>query len=227
MHNAYSMTYKNQIDGDVEKHEEFLDCIMEDMRLERELHYIHKYIKGPDVLDFPVGTGRITERLCEEYKMSGFDIGPLYVQKAKEKFARKGGAFEEHSFENCNSDLRFDTIICLRTLQSIDAVETAFQTFARLLKPGGRVIFNLPPNNPHTVHIEEMMGKAGLKKVACESYDFYAAWRYKLLPAWGMKLFQYYRAIVERGFVPHVLLLAIELAFQRLGTRLYCYEKVT
>lgn len=120
-------------------------------------------IEGRDLLDIGCGCGvmamtfaRLGGRVC------GVEIDPRLVDVARRLGApeAKGGGGAAPSFIAYDGrtlpfpDSRFDAAWCLSVFEHVDAPERLLSEVSRVLRPGGRILFNLPnrlfPFEPHT-----------------------------------------------------------------------------
>jgi len=104
-------------------------------------------------LDFGCGVGRLTQALAEHFEQAdGVDISSSMIEQARH--------FNRHS-ERCRyhhnpvsdlslfEDARFDFVMSAITLQHVrpDYTKRYLHEFARVLKPGGLLYFQLPIGN--------------------------------------------------------------------------------
>ncbi|MEW5902143.1 MAG: methyltransferase domain-containing protein, partial [Acidobacteriota bacterium] len=108
--------------------------------------------EGGSILDVGCGTGRLLVPLSEAgYEMSGIDLVPRHVRMVKEQLAVKGLAAdvrEANWREIPVEDSAFENVIALgRNLLHENAIQgqrAFFREINRVLKKGGRFIFDIP-----------------------------------------------------------------------------------
>lgn len=138
---------------------EYFDQKIKKTMLPADSNYVRRHIKEfisfsgistqDDILEVGCGMGKFTFPLLKQgYKITGLDLSPFLLSKLLE--------YNDNRFEIplINSDIleipeeytgRFDKVIVFFTLHHFHHLETYFQAMARVLKPGGEVIF-LEPN---------------------------------------------------------------------------------
>ena len=108
-----------------------------------------------EALDFGCGLGRLTRALADRFdRCVGVDIAPRMVEGAREL----NGDRPECEFRvNPGADLtqfgdgRFDLVYSSIVLQHVprrDWIEAYLREFARVLRPGGAIVFTLPSHIP-------------------------------------------------------------------------------
>lgn len=202
---------------------ESLQRRIEDYRLRLDLEKILPWFKGPDVLDFPIGTGRFYPHLLGRYNVHGYDISGEYVRRAKAQNPQIADHFAENSFEEVDRSRSFDTIATLRTLYNVKDTDRAIRNAFAILKPGGRWIFNYPPIGDTYPKLRGMLEANGFKVLLQEPYDFHYGYSY-FNPV-GQKLHGYVLALIERGYVPYFAFRTLEFLFGKHGTVLFVCEK--
>lgn len=203
-----------------------LNLRIEKFRLKIDLQAINPFIKGPDVLDFPIGTGRIYPTLMDRYTVWGYDICPPYLDRAKARYPEIADRFKPAKFEDIPYDHKFDTVITLRALHGAADPALAAKNVAAILKPGAHWIFSFPPSEPRGNEIPEIMAEAGLTLVHCKRYDVHAAWRFeKNLGNIGTKLYDRFRMLVEAKLIPYAFYRLLEACVGHRGTMLWVFKK--
>lgn len=113
-------------------------------------------------LDFGCGLGRITQALAAYFdECYGVDISPKMVEHAG-RLNRMGRRCR--FLANTRPDLRifddgtFDFVYSENTLQHVppDVIKQYLAEFARVLRPGGVLVFQVPLQLPHDEHTTEL-----------------------------------------------------------------------
>ena len=101
-------------------------------------------VSGLDVLDAACGTGRYALLLAEAgARVAAVDSSPEMLQHARRKAAERGSAidFREGDLTALPyPDEAFDLVVCALSLCHLTDLNPAAREFARVLRPGGRVI---------------------------------------------------------------------------------------
>jgi 2-polyprenyl-3-methyl-5-hydroxy-6-metoxy-1,4-benzoquinol methylase len=219
----YSVHYRDMDPATADRARESLRRRIEDYRLRLDIEKILPWIKGPDVLDFPIGTGRFYPNLLARYNVYGYDISGEYIRRAKAQNPQIADHFAENSFEEVDRSRAFDTIATLRTLFNVKDTERAVRNAFAILKPGGRWIFNYPPIGDTYPKLRGILEANGFKVLKQEPYDFH--YGYSHFSRAGQKLHGYLLALIERGFVPYFAFRTLEFLFGKHGTVLFVCEK--
>lgn len=104
--------------------------------------------KESQVLDLGCGQEHMTRRLARWFAQQGVapsdritaaDIEPRFFE-AREVSCRRADANERLPFD----DQTFDLIVTIEMLEHVQNVYAVFQECARILKPGGTIIFSVP-----------------------------------------------------------------------------------
>lgn len=115
-----------------------------------ELRSLEVPVRGRAALDFGCGAGRLTQALCEHFEsVRGIDIATSMLDLARRN--NRHGARCEYVL-NPHPDLRdcasesFDLVLSLLVLQHMAKhyAESYLREFARVLRPGGVVVFQVP-----------------------------------------------------------------------------------
>src|SRR3954463_11062659 len=116
------------------------------IQLTKEIFKSEKIPPTTHILDVGCGTGQTAAYLAAQYGaiVTGIDINPVMVEKAKTRMARYQLPVEiiQGSIENCPlKDETFDFIISESVLSFVNKPRSLTEIF-RLLKGGGRFIAN-------------------------------------------------------------------------------------
>ena len=134
---------------------EYYDWVTQPRRLEKIFHrrrerttveLFHRHHTGSVVLDAGCGTGLITLHL--QGTVIGIDINEWNLKRAKEHAPK--GNYVQADIESLPIISRsIDTVVCTETLEHLPQPEQAVREFARVLKPGGKLIISIP--NKHII----------------------------------------------------------------------------
>jgi phosphatidylethanolamine/phosphatidyl-N-methylethanolamine N-methyltransferase len=100
---------------------------------------------GGRILEAGVGTGISLPLYRKDCRLTGIDLSPSMLEKARER-ARSKGLFNIDGLEVMNvEDLRFpdesfDVVIAQYVVTAVPDPERALDEFCRVLKPGGEII---------------------------------------------------------------------------------------
>ena len=182
---------------------------IERLRTELDIGMIERFAVGRQVLDFPIGPGRIAERLMARYEVYGFDISKLFVEHVKQRHPEIAERFEVHAFENLSTARSFDTVISMRCIRHLADESVAMKAVYGILRPGGRWLFTHPDADGQT---RGRLVEAGFELRAAQRYDVYphrddlgrplrAVWRLamalaarNLMPRWCYAILDRYSA---------------------------------
>lgn len=107
-------------------------------------------------LDFGCGVGRLSQAMTRYFKhVIGVDISPVMINLA-EKYNRFGERCQYQVCENLKHfrDNTFDFILTILVLQHIEPKysKNYIRDFVRILKPGGKLVFQIPSEPIQTYH---------------------------------------------------------------------------
>ncbi len=119
---------------------------------ETMLEHLHRYAIAVDfahektVLDIACGEGYGCQLLASQaLKVTGVDIDPATIRKAKQQYPDARINFLEGSIEAIPCpDNSFDLVTCFETLEHITGQEQALKEIRRVLKPGGVLLISTP-----------------------------------------------------------------------------------
>lgn len=110
-------------------------------------------LEGLTALDIGCGAGLVAEPLARMgAKVSAIDAGAEVIAAAREHAAAMGLSIEYHAGNLIDfaedRAARFDLITCLEVLEHVTERPAFLAAVARLLKPGGLLIFSTPNRTP-------------------------------------------------------------------------------
>lgn len=225
LYSHYTQSFLEIEPKSIERNVRNLESRLESFRLALDLALIRRYAKGPDLLDFPIGTGRIYPELIRDFTVYGFDICEPYVARARALHRDIADRFAVHGFETVDTAQRFDTVLSFRVLTNIGDKQLAIDNVFSLLNPGGRWIFTFFQREGRTTlaEVDAWLEAAGFRRIALRRYDVEAQ-RGAMGPFLG-RLWPYWRSAVERGWVPLWLYRWVDRLIPGAGTYLYVVER--
>lgn len=164
----------------------FEDYSLNEKMLGKEIKLLEELInKDAKVLEMGCGAGRLIEKLIEDgYDVTGFDNVPRHTQITKEKIEKLGkpaNVFGGDWHRNAIKDESFDTVYSLgRNIlhdYSLPDQVQLFREAARILKKGGRFIFDIPDRGKGKYKLmvegyKKEMEKRAIKNFRCGAiYD--------------------------------------------------------
>lgn len=103
---------------------------------------------GTSVLELGCGTGRLLQHLLPYgFELYGVDISAGMLAIARQRLADNQGAV---TLKQCDAasmpfvNATFDVVYSILVINLIPGYEDVFREVARILKPGGRFVFNVP-----------------------------------------------------------------------------------
>jgi len=219
----YSIHYRDMNPEQVQRARDSLVKRIESFRLRLDLEKIVPRIRGPRVLDFPIGTGRFYPHLLGRFEVYGYDISGPYIALAKRSHLDIADRFAVCSFEEINDKGEFDTVVTLRALNNIHDLERAVRNISSIIKPGGRWIFNFPPTHERVSDLPCILAESGLLVIERMTYDLHAGNR--SFGRIGAAVYARFLGLIERGLIPYAVYRIVESLFACHGTFLFICEK--
>jgi len=129
----------------------FTNRIREDDLTRNQKKYTLKNILGPSVLEIGCGGGTMIEEIILNKKAKrivGNDISPKIIKFLNKKFSKfPYVSFLQGDFLKLEIKEKFDTVLCLHTLEHIGNVERAVNLMIKTAKK--RIIIIVPNEYPH------------------------------------------------------------------------------
>ena len=177
-----------------------LESKCERYRLRLDQAMLKKFVVGPDVLDFPIGTGRLLEFSAKHYNLFGYDISAAYVERAKAHFPEIASHFEVHTMQRVSNPRRFNSVYSLRVTGHIQDLAEAVASVGEILAPGGRWIFNIAPEHKDYRRLVSLLEGNGMVVAEMLKYDAYSGQR--KLKGLLRRFYTRWLQVVERTPVP-------------------------
>ncbi|MGB3179707.1 MAG: class I SAM-dependent methyltransferase [Albidovulum sp.] len=110
---------------------------------QKTVDYINQ--RGGRVLEIGVGTGLSLDRYASHMEVTGIDVSPDMLDKARQKVAEKGLSHvvrisEMDARTLAFADDHFDTVIAMHLVSVVPEPEKVIAEMARVCKPGGEVL---------------------------------------------------------------------------------------
>jgi 2-polyprenyl-3-methyl-5-hydroxy-6-metoxy-1,4-benzoquinol methylase len=148
---------------------------------------------GERVLDIACGNGLSARRLAVlGAEVVAFDFAEAMIAHALERTSQHKERISYSVLDATDEaallalgEAQFDAAICNMALFDMAEIEPLMRALARLLRPGGRLVFSvIHPcfNNPHMAHVAEMEDRAG-----------------EIVTIYSVKVFRYITPSVARG----------------------------
>ena len=107
------------------------------------LSLLDRYAKdAQDVLDVGSGTGALLSELQQQRRAVGIDFSPLAVAFCRERSLESLVVADASRLPF--QEASFDAVVSLDTLEHVEDDTGAVECIARSLKPGGRLVLNVP-----------------------------------------------------------------------------------
>lgn len=206
-----SAKYKNLDASAVPSMARTLEFRREKHRLVMDLRLLKKYLVGPTVLDFPIGTGRLLSYTSKLYDLYGYDISEAYVDAAKERFPEISRHFEVHAMERITNPRVYDSVYSLRVTSHIADFPRAIASVASIVRPGGRWIFSIAPQHKDYADLNSLLDVHGFQLVADFKYDAHSG--QVQLRGIASKLYARWKMIVERFPMPFWMYKGVDTLF--------------
>ena len=110
-------------------------------------------LEGLQALDIGCGAGLVAEPLARMgAEVQGIDAGGDVIAAARAHAEAQGLSIDYHAgdviaFSSANAG-RFDVVTCLEVVEHVTDVQAFVDAIARLLKPGGLLVFSTPNRTP-------------------------------------------------------------------------------
>lgn len=100
---------------------------------------------GHRVLDAGAGVGTFTDMVAEGREVVALEPDPAHAARLRERFAdRPNVSVIESNASSRDLGAAFDSVLCFNVLEHIVDDESALESFAAALKPGGRLLLLVP-----------------------------------------------------------------------------------
>jgi ubiquinone/menaquinone biosynthesis C-methylase UbiE len=107
---------------------------------EQAIELVRRVAEGRDVLEVGCGTGLILHKVAEFARTAkGIDLSPGMLERAR---ARGLDVIEASATELPFDDDSFDVAYSFKVLAHVPAFETALAEMARVVRPGGHIVFD-------------------------------------------------------------------------------------
>lgn len=219
----YSAHYRDMSPDGVRRASDSMERRIEAFRHRLDVELIVPRVKGPDVLDFPIGTGRFYPELIGKFNVYGYDISGPYIKRAQEQHPGLADHFTICSFEEISRHQLFDTVITLRTLNNIHDTATAVKNVCSIMKPGARWIFNYPSQGQEFNNLHSILARNDLSVTEHLTYDFVTNIRHVSGSVYAT--YARFIGLVERGLVPFGIFRVVDRLLRSRGTNLFICDK--
>ncbi len=129
-------------------------------------------VEGKRVLDVACGNGQFARKLAElGATVVGIDAAEGMVRNARARGAQGHGGIEYHVIDATDEaallalgERSFDAAVCTMAIMDIASIRPLAQALARLLKPGGRLVFSVMHpcfNSPEITMTAEVEDRGG------------------------------------------------------------------
>lgn len=135
-------------------------------------------LAGKNVLDVGCGGGILAEAMAQRgAKVTGIDLGEANLTTAKLHALESGTkvdyqciAVEDLAVDAANS---FDLVTCLEMLEHVPNPASIIQACARLVKPGGQLVFSTINRNPKAYLFAVLGAEYLLRLVPTGTHDYH------------------------------------------------------
>ena len=215
----YSLRYQDlsqeQFDATLVKTESGI----EQFRTRLDLELIEQFIKGPDVVDFPIGPGRLYPNFLDRFNVYGYDISESFVNRAKQLYPQFADRFEVHALETFESTRQFDTVLTFRVIDHLNHPELVVSNIRRILKPGARWIVTHGKGD-----FAETIKAGGFDLIFKKRYDIHP-YHGQLGPV-GSRLWKFLPGLIKRGLVPYSAYRFLDGLVPSLGAHFFVADKI-
>lgn len=127
------------------------------------------HLRG-NVLELGCGTGNLTQFLAMQFPFTAIDIDESFIRAAAQSLADVSSARKKppQKTEFCQWDLteapredwvgHFDTILSCQVLEHLEDDRKILKTYLKCLKPGGRVVLQLPSHEFAFSSLDKSLG---------------------------------------------------------------------
>ncbi len=149
--------------------EEYQYCVHEPEPITRlknvvEISFVSRHVTGPRILDAGAGTGRFTFPLSRDgQEVVPLDISVEMLGQGVERAAKNSAFFPATAGDiECLPfpDETFDSVISLTVLRHFPGWRTILGEYARVLRPGGRIVFDMASGDQEAYLVEKGHSKA-------------------------------------------------------------------
>lgn len=104
------------------------------------------YYRGGKLLDVGCGDGRFCWRYgaCDPSDYIGLDISPDLLATVRERTANRAVTLQSVAEQIPLPDASVDCVVCAECFEHLPDPEQAMREFARVLRPGGRIVIQTP-----------------------------------------------------------------------------------
>ncbi len=146
---------------------------------------------GARLLEVGCGPGHLSVRLARDrgFEVTGLDLDPSMVERARANAACEGGAADGLRFEVGDvaalpfADQSFDVVVSTMSMHHWDDPQAGLAEIARVLRPGGRALIwdLLPGGLPFHRHVPDPLAHAlGSGMDLVDAVKWHWPWRFSL-----------------------------------------------
>ena len=215
----YSRRYSNLSDELFLAHIWSTSGAIERLRTRRDRELLDLYLKGPEILDFPIGSGRIYDHLVTRCNAYGYDVAEAFVEWNRRRYPGFAERFEVQSMERITNPRQFDTVVTMRVMKHLQDKALAIRNIAQIVKPGGRWIYT---DGPQPLDLDKELDAAGFRVLDNVWYDVHS--EQKSLPIGLRQIWTQVPRLARRGLMPYWLFRFLDWSLPS-GTRMRVLEK--